>query len=236
MSKTQTGTKVVTNSSINNAKVSGGGNDFGQTGKFVRENQKSLLFIGAAVVAMVIIYLAYLKFYIGPREIVATNQMYVAQDFWEKKDWDKAINGDAGYPGFAKIIGEYSNTKAANLAYFYLGTAYLNKGEFRKAIDNLTNYRGDDNMIAAEALGGVADAYVELKDYDKAVTYFKKAADKANNDFLTPVYLKKLGLVYENQNDNQSADDAYKRLKKEYPSSPQAQNIDEYIARVEAKL
>jgi len=162
--------------------------------------------------------------------------MYVAQDFWEKKDWDKAINGDAGYPGFAKIIGEYSNTKAANLAYFYLGTAYLNKGEFRKAIDNLTNYRGDDNMIAAEALGGTADAYVELKDYDKAVTYFKKAADKANNDFLTPVYLKKLGLVYETQNDNQSADDSYKRLKKEYPLSPQAQNIDEYIARVEAKL
>ena len=36
-----------------------------------------------------------------------------------------------------KIISEYSNTKAANLAYFYLGVAYLNKGEYQKAIDNL---------------------------------------------------------------------------------------------------
>lgn len=225
MSKTQADTKIVT-----------GNNNVGQTGKFVRENQKSLLFIGAAIVAMIVIYFAYQKFYIGPREIVASNQMHVAQDFWDKKDWDKAINGDAGYPGFEKIISDYSNTKAANLAYFYLGTAYLNKGEFRKAIDNLTNYRGDDSMVAAEAYGNTADAYVELKDYDKAGTYFKKAADKAKNKFLTPLYLKKLGLVYEAQNDYKGADEAYKKIKSEYPDSPQAQNIDEYIARAEAKL
>ncbi|HEY5326805.1 MAG TPA: tetratricopeptide repeat protein [Mucilaginibacter sp.] len=211
-------------------------NDLGQTGKFVRENQKSLLFIGGAIVAMIIIYIAYQKLYIGPREVIASNQMHVAQDFWAKKDWNKAINGDAGYPGFQKIVDDYSNTKAANLAYFYLGIAYLNKGEFRKAIDNLTNYRGDDSMAAAEALGSTADAYVELKDYDKAEVYFKKAANKANNKFLTPLYLKKLGLVYETGNDNKSADDAYKRIKSDYPDSPQAQNIDEYIARAEAKM
>jgi tetratricopeptide (TPR) repeat protein len=79
----------------------------------------------------------YLKLYLGPREVTGANQMHVAQDFWAKKDWDKAIKGDASYPGFEKIITDYSNTKAANLAYFYLGTAYLNKGEYRKAVDNL---------------------------------------------------------------------------------------------------
>jgi tetratricopeptide (TPR) repeat protein len=225
MSKTQLNTNTVS-----------GNTDFGQTGKFVRENQKSLIFIGGAIIAMIIIYFAYLKFYIGPREIVATNQMHVAQDFWEKKDWDKAINGDAGYPGFKKIVDEYSNTKAANLAYYYVGIAYLNKGEYQKAIDNLTNFRGDDSMVAAEALGSTGDAYVELKDYDKAETYFKKAADKASNKFLSPVFLKKLGLVYETQNDYKSADDTYKKIKEDYSDSPQAQNIDEYIARAEAKL
>ncbi len=35
---------------------------------------------------------------------------------------------------------------------------------------------------------------------------------------------------------NKSADDTYKRIKSEYPDSQQAQNIDEYIARTEAKL
>ncbi len=224
MSKTQVDTKAVADKSS------------GQTGKFVQENQKSLMFIGAAIIAMIVIYIVYQRFYIGPKEITAANQMHVAQDFWEKKDWDKAINGDNGYPGFQKIVTDYSNTKAANLAYFYLGTAYLNKGEYQKAIDNLTNYRGDDAMIAPEALGNTADAYVELKNYDQAETYFKKAADKAKNQFLTPFYLKKLGLVYEAQNDYKSADETYKKIKSDYPESQQAQSIDEYIARAEAKL
>jgi tetratricopeptide (TPR) repeat protein len=208
--------------------------EIAKTGSFVQENQKSLLFIAAAIIAMIIIYIAYLKLYLAPREVTAANQMHVAQDFWAKKDWDKAIKGDAGYPGFEKIISDYSNTKTANLAYFYLGTAYLNKGEYRKAIDNLNSYRGDDSMIAAEALGSAGDAYVELKDYDKAETYFKKAADKAQNKFLSPFYLKKLGLVYEEKKDNKAAAEAYRKIKTEYPESTEAQNIDAYIARAEA--
>src|ERR1700743_3852445 len=135
MSKTQANPQIIANNK-----------DFGQTSKFVRENQKSLIFIAGAIVAMVIIYFAYQKMYLAPREEKAASQMYVAQDFWEKKQWDKAIKGDAGYPGFEKILTDYSNTKAANLAYFYLGIAYLNKGEYRKAIDDLSAYRGDDVM------------------------------------------------------------------------------------------
>ena len=225
MSKTQANNTVIAKD-----------NDFGQTGKFVRENQKSLIFIAGAIIAMVVIYFAYQKMYLAPREEKAASQMYVAQDAWAKKDWDKALKGDAGYPGFEKIINDYSNTKAANLAYFYAGIAYLNKGEYKKAIDDLTNYRGTDAMAAAEALGGTGDAYVQLKDYDKAATFFKKAADKASNKFLSPFYLKKLGLVYEEQKDYKSADETYKKIKSDYPESNEAQSMDAYIARVETKM
>src|ERR1700756_2988895 len=87
-------------------------NNAGKTGSFVRENQKSLLFIVGAILVLAIGYLIYLKMYLAPREVQATNQMYVAQNYFEKKDWDKAINGDAGYPGFKKIIDDYGSTKA----------------------------------------------------------------------------------------------------------------------------
>ncbi|MGI4020141.1 MAG: tetratricopeptide repeat protein [Janthinobacterium lividum] len=206
-----------------------------QTGNFVRENQKSLTFIIGAVLALIVIYFAYQKFYLAPRETEASNQMYVAQDFWDKKEWDKAIKGDAGYPGFAKIVDEYSNTKAANLAYYYLGVAYLNKGEYKKAVDNFTNYRGDDLIIAAQALGNTGDAYVELKDYDKATSYYKKAADKGNNNFISPIYLKKLALVYEVQKKYSDALDSYKKIKTDFPESNEASSIDKYIARAEAQ-
>ncbi len=224
MSTTQANTKIVNE----DKKVK-------QTGSFVKENSKSLLFIAGAVVLLVAIYFVYLKAYLGPREDRATNQMYKAQDYWANKEWDKAINGDAGYPGFEKIISEYSNTKAANLAYYYVGIAYLNKGNYQKAIDNLTNYRGDDYMVAPQALGATGDAYVELKNYDKAESYYKQAVDKASNSFLSPLYLKKLGLVYEAQNNYKDAADAYNKIKSEYPESIEAQNIDVYIAKAEAK-
>jgi len=230
MSNNQPNTKVATE-----IKTAGEAQPLAQTGNFVRENQKSLLFISTAVIALIIIYFAYQKFYLAPREVDASNQMYVAQDFWEKKQWDKAINGDAGYPGFAKIVDEYSNTKAANLAFYYLGVAYLNKGEYKKAIDNLTNYRGDDVIIAAQALGNTADAYVELKDYDKAITYYKKAADKGNNNFISPMYLKKLGLVYEAQKNYKDAADAYQKIKTDFPESNESASIEKYIARAAAQ-
>src|ERR1700744_6166810 len=216
MSNTPAENKVVTN-------------DFGKTSKFVSENQKSLVFIGGAIVAMIVIYICYQKLYSAPREEKAANQMYVAQDFWQKKDWDKAIKGDAGYPGFEKIVADYGNTKAANIAYYYLGVAYLNKGEYRKAIEDFTEYRGDDAMVAPIAYGSTGDAYVDLKDYDKAVTYFKKAIDRSKNKFLTPLYLKKLGLVYEEQKDLKSAEESYKKIKSDYSDTQSAQNIDEYI-------
>jgi len=218
-----------------NTPLAASGKEFGQTGKFVMDNQKSLIFITGAIVALLLLYFAYQKFYLAPREVEATDQMHVAQDFWSKKDWDKAIKGDAGYPGFEKIVSDYSNTKAANLAYFYLGIAYLNKGEFQKAIDNFTSFRGEDLIVSTEALGGTADAYVELKNYDKAETYFKKAADKSKDNFLTPMYLKKLGLVYDAEKDYKSAIESYQKIKTDYPTSAESQTIDEYISRDQAR-
>lgn len=209
----------------------------GKTGDFIQENRKSLLVIGGTIVGLVLLFFAYQKFYLAPREIVAVDQMYKAQQYWEQKNWDKAIKGDgSGFPGFEKIISEYANTKSANLAYYYVGIAYLNKGEYQKAAENLTNYSGNDAIIAPLALGGAGDAYVELKDYDKAITFFKKAADKGNNLFAAPVYLKKLGLVYEEKNEFQSAIDAYTKIKTDYPESTENTTIDMYIARAEGKL
>lgn len=84
-------------------------------------------------------------------------------------------------------------------------------------------------------MGSTGDAYVELKDFDKAETYFKKASEKANNDFLTPFYLKKLALVYEAKKDYKSAADAFQKIKTDFPASAESQSADEYIARDQAK-
>jgi tetratricopeptide (TPR) repeat protein len=208
----------------------------GKTGAFIQENKKSLFVIGGTVLGLIFLFFAYQKFYLEPRETEAVDQMFRAQQYWEQKNWDKAIKGDGNFPGFEKIVEDYDNTKSANLGYYYLGVAYLNKGEFQKAAETLSKYSGSDPIIAPEALGASGDAYVELKNYDEAIVYYNKAISKGDNLFAAPIYLKKLGLVYEEQKDFKSAVEAYSKIKSDYPESATASTIDMYIARAEGKL
>src|SRR5579862_7356594 len=70
MSKTQAKSKEP----VASTKIPSSGNtDFGQTGKFVRENQKSLIFIVGAIVVMILLYLGYQKLYLAPRDETANS-------------------------------------------------------------------------------------------------------------------------------------------------------------------
>lgn len=213
-------------------------NPLGNTGKFVQENSKSLAVIGIAIVALILLYVGYQNFYLKPRAEKAANEMFRAEEYAAVDSLnDKAISGDGSYPGFAKIAEEYSNTKSANIANAYLGGLYLKKGEFQKAVDALGKYSSTGSPVVDPlVLGMLGDAYSELKDYDKAVTYYKKAADKNKNSFTSPLFLKKLGLVYEEQKEFSSAADVYNKIKTDFPESFEASTVDSYIARAEAQV
>ena len=75
-----------------------------------------------------------------------------------------------------------------------------------------------------------------MKDYNKAVTYYKKAAAKYENSYTSPLFLKKLGLVYEEQKEYDAALKVYQKIKTGFPDSFEATSIDTYIARAEARL
>jgi tetratricopeptide (TPR) repeat protein len=207
------------------------------TSSFIQENTKSLIIIGGAILALLLLYFGYQKFYLAPRAEKAANEMFKAEQYATIDSLaDKAINGDGSYPGFEKIAEEYSNTKSANIANAYLGGLYLRKGQFEKAVEALGNYSSTGSpVIDPLVLGMLGDAYSELKDYGKAITYYKKAANKTENSFTSPLFLKKLGLVYEEEKDFEAALKAYQTIKEKYPESAEAGNIDQYIARVEAQ-
>jgi DNA-binding NtrC family response regulator len=65
-----------------------------------------------------------------------------------------------------------------------------------------------------------------------AVDYFKKAADK-KNDVLSSVYLKKAGVTYEALGKPEKALEVYTTIKDEYSRTPEASEIEKYIARVQ---
>jgi len=205
-----------------------------KTEHFIEDNKKVISIITLAIIAIVALYFGYKKLYIAPMEIEAQSQLFMAEKYFEKDSLQKAINGDGLNPGFIDIIADYSGTKSANLAHYYLGICYRNTGEYELAIDELKKFSSDDVMVSAIALGAIGDSYMELNDLENAISYYKKAATHQENELTSPIYCFKTGLAYEENKDYASALENYNKIKTDYPDSKEAQTIDKYIARAEA--
>jgi tetratricopeptide (TPR) repeat protein len=172
----------------------------------------------------------------APREQEAREQMFMAERYFEMDSLNLALNGDGMYPGFLRIIDDYSMTKSANLSKYYAGVCYLKLGNFGEAIDHLKSFRGKDEIVGPMAQGALGDAYLESNQAAKAVSAYLKAAEMKENDFTTPLFLTKAAWTYEILNDYKKALAIYERIKKEYPTSTEAREIDKYIARVKGKI
>src|ERR1035437_311011 len=200
---------------------------------FIEKYQKQIIFGVAAVGLLVLVALSFRNFYLEPREITAENEMYKAQAFFQKDSFKVALEGNGGdCVGFKEIVSDYGITASGKLAAAYAGICYYKLGQYDNAIKYLSQFDGDDTYFSASVIGLTGDSYVELGETSKAISYFDKAADK-NNTVMSPIYLKKAGLVYESLNQPEKAEKEYSKIKDNYPKSPEAADIDKYLARVQ---
>jgi tetratricopeptide (TPR) repeat protein len=202
-----------------------------RTEHFLEENYKYLLYgLSAIIILIGIIWLG--KIYLSKQNDEAQAQMYQAENYLEMDSLKLALNGDGNYLGFIDIADEYKFTKSGNLAKYCSGVCYLHLGEFEKAIEYLTKYKKEDNVIAALALGAIGDAYVELGDLEKGITKYLEAADYSENAFNTPLFLMKAGQLYELQAKYPDALKVYERIQNSFPQSTEGISIEKYIAKV----
>jgi tetratricopeptide (TPR) repeat protein len=211
-------------------------NALSRTEQYIEENQKSLSIIILAIVVVVGGYLSYKKFYLEPTNREAQSAMYVAEQYFEKDSFKLALNGDGANFGFLDVIDEYGITHAANLAHYYAGICYLRTGQFEDAIKNLEKFDAEDIMIATVALGAIGDCYTELNENEKAASFYLKAGQRKKNEFTSPLYLKKAGLVFEELKKYDKALKAYEIIKKDYPQSDEGRVIEKYITAVKIKM
>ena len=206
------------------------------TEQFIEKNQKQLTIIVGSIVAVIALVIGYQKLYLAPMEENAQTDMFMAQLYFEKDSFNLALNGDGQYLGFLDIIDDYSLTKAGDLALYYTGLCYLNTGDFESAIEYLKDFSSDDVIFSALALGCIGDAYMELEETDKALRYYKDAANHNENDFTTPRYMFKRAVILEKNGDLEDALALYKKIEENYPLSKVGQEIEKYISRVENAL
>lgn len=206
-----------------------------QSEAFLIKNKKAIIGAVVAVIIIVAGIVMYKNLYAEPREEKAQAALFKGQEYFEADLYEQALNGDSiGFAGFAKIADEYSGTKAANLAKAYMGICYAHLGQYEVAVKALDSFSGKDQMIAPAMKGAMGNCYAQLGQLDKAASMLLSAADEADNNSLSPIYLQQAGEILVKQGKYDDAIKAYTKIKDKYFRSYQSMDIDKYIEQ--AKL
>jgi len=200
------------------------------------EDNKQKVAIGGGVLLVLIVAVVYIfAKWLPDRNLKAQREMFPAEMAFARDSFDVALNGNGLTKGFLDIKKKYSFTKAANLSSYYIGICYLNKKDYKNAVDNLNSFSTSDPILGAAKLNLIGDAYADQNKADDAISYYKKAADFSDNEQYTPFYLLKLGMYYETQKKYNDAKEAYNKIKEKYPNTQEGREIEKYLARVNAE-
>jgi tetratricopeptide (TPR) repeat protein len=213
--------------------------------EWVADNQKYIFGVVGVIALGVLLFMAYGKFIQEPNEAEASNDAYKAQSYFAQavnatgtaKDslFNLALNGGEGKLGLLDVIENYSGTQAANLANYTAGMAYLNMNDYQNAVTYLDKFSSDDEILAANAKGGVADAFVQLNQLEDALTHYEKALETTTNEYSTPKFLYKAAVVALDLGKNDVAATYLSRIKDEFPTSLEVGKVDALLGKAQAK-
>lgn len=206
-----------------------------KTELFFDKNKK--LVTGAVIAVLVIVggVLGYKKYVAEPKAADAQKAIWKAQYWFEIDSLDLAINGDGGqYYGFQHVADNYGSTPSGEMANFYLGVCYQQKGEWETALNYYKEADLGDDVLRVMAVGNQGDVLTELGRTDDAISQFEKAANMVKSDYTTPMFLMKAGILYRQKNDHKNAAKCFGRIATDFPTSPDVQQAKKYAAYAES--
>ncbi len=206
--------------------------------QWIEKNSKVLF---GALVAIVVVFLAFLgynNYIVEPNELEASNELAFPRKYFDEAATAGSgidslltlgLEGADGRYGFIDIADAYSGTDAGNMANYYAGVSYLQMGEYDKAIEFLSKFDSDDEMLGPVALGAIGDAFSDINQEEDALEYYEKAASKKTNDFTTPLFLYKAGQTAMSLKEYSKAEDLFTKIKENYSKSDQGRDIEKFI-------
>lgn len=208
-----------------------------KTEEWFEKNQKVIFGVVGALALIVVGYVAYQKFVAEPKEDEAANEMFEAQQNFQKATdgtatdslYNLALKGSEGKFGFVDIADKYSGTDAGNLANYYAGISYLNIGKYTEAIASLEKFKTDDAILSALAKGAIGDAYAQKNQLKEAVDFYVKAAESNKNDLTTPRFLVKAGQAALAAGNKADALKYFTQVKEQYENTPEGASVDALI-------
>lgn len=203
-----------------------------------RANQRLLLTIGSAVVAIALI--AYgIYFYRSTEEANAQAALATAITTFDAPVGD-APAGAPATPGprfktepersaaaekqFKDVQAKFSGSSAADIAGLYLARLAAGKGDTKTARTNLEAFIDDheDRVLAGAARFSLYQIRIESGEAPQVVTELNAELQKPEPALPGDSLLVLLAQAYEQQGDAAKSREAYKRITTEFPESPYA--------------
>jgi len=199
---------------------------------FIEKNQVAVFGVLVGVVALVGIFIVYKGMILPGKSDKALAAVYKAEEQFAKDSFNLALTEPfVGELGLNDFVNEYG-TDTKNVANYYRGISYMKQGDYQTASEILAKVKDDGELLSIMKHGTLGDCYSELGDFDKALTEYKKAVKAGSIDSVTPIYLVRLGLLNEKQNNMDDAKAAYEQVLADFPTSAQVQNAEKNLARL----
>jgi tetratricopeptide (TPR) repeat protein len=187
---------------------------------------KLYTYIGVGAIVLVALFLGYRQLIWTPADEKANDGWWSALNYVEKDSTDQAIKV------LIPFVKKYDGHVGGEIGQYLLGTQYMKKGQFQKAMNELEDVSVSDTYMSVMTVGLQGDCLSELKNYEQATTKYAEAADMLDNEFTAPMYLFKAGLHAELAKNYEDATAYFTRIRDDYPDYGNQKTIDKYIARV----
>ena len=127
---------------------------------------------------MFLAYLGYTKYVVEPNETEASNELAFPRKYFDEAATAGSgvdslltlgLEGADGKYGFLDIADSFSGTDAGNLANYYAGVSYLQMKKYDKAIEHLSKFDSDDELLGPVSIGAIGDAFADINQSEDAL-------------------------------------------------------------------
>ena len=198
---------------------------------WIDENTKILSYVGIGLAGLMLIGFLWTKSRADSNE-KATVMLAKVTPYYDEGRYDLAINGipQEGTQGLQAVVDEHGSTQAGEIAKLYLANSYFALKNYDKALSTYNDISVHDKMITASAYAGMAACYEAKGDFNLAASYFEKAASKNMAAVQAPENLQRSATNYAAAGKKEKAIELLQTLKKEFPTSSYARDVDRFIA------
>jgi len=178
----------------------------------LEENKKVITNVLVGIVALVAVFFGYENFISAPAEKAALEEIWPVQQLFEQE----GIKPDSVADEFQLVIDEYGSTNAGNVAQLYLGISLMKAGNFEDAQAALEDFSPSGLLLPGLKLGLIGDCQSEQANVDDAVSNYSKAAELLDSKSGSIYFLKKAGILLEQNGQSVDAVGIYETALNKY--------------------